>query len=43
MCPNVRLLSLKYNSLDQLPSDIGRLKKLEYLALTNNKLQVSND
>lgn len=39
-CPNVRLLSLKYNSLDHLPSDIGRMKRLEYLALTNNKLQV---
>ena len=40
LCPNVRLLSLKYNSLDQLPSDVGRMQKLEYLALTNNKLQV---
>lgn len=39
-CANVRLLSLKYNSLDSLPSDIGRMQKLEYLALTNNKLQV---
>ncbi|XP_025104289.1 uncharacterized protein LOC112570191 isoform X3 [Pomacea canaliculata] len=39
-CPNVRLLSLKYNSLDYLPSDIGRMQRLEYLALTNNKLQV---
>ncbi|KAL8622836.1 hypothetical protein ACOMHN_026957 [Nucella lapillus] len=39
-CSNVRLLSLKYNSLDHLPSDVGRMKRLEYLALTNNKLQV---
>ncbi|GAB1601363.1 uncharacterized protein LOC115217462 [Argonauta hians] len=40
-CPNVTHLSLKYNSLDHLPADIGRMKQLEYLALTNNKLQVS--
>lgn len=39
-CPNVTYLSLKYNSLDHLPADIGRMSKLEYLALTNNKLQV---
>lgn len=40
-CANVTHLSLKYNSLDHLPADIGRMKKLEYLALTNNKLQVN--
>ncbi|XP_064600394.1 uncharacterized protein LOC135466686 [Liolophura sinensis] len=39
-CPNVTYLSLKYNSLDHLPADIGRMSRLEYLALTNNKLQV---
>ncbi|XP_041352885.1 uncharacterized protein LOC121371222 isoform X1 [Gigantopelta aegis] len=39
-CPNVKYLSLKYNSLDHIPADIGRMSKLEYLALTNNKLQV---
>ncbi|KAK7479458.1 hypothetical protein BaRGS_00029274 [Batillaria attramentaria] len=33
-------LPREYNSLDSLPSDIGRMQKLEYLALTNNKLQV---
>ena len=27
--------------MDHLPADIGRMKKLEYLALTNNKLQVN--
>ncbi|XP_050404078.1 uncharacterized protein LOC126820265 isoform X2 [Patella vulgata] len=41
-CKNVRYLSLKYNSLDSLPPDIGRLTKLQYLALTNNKLQVQS-
>ncbi|GFO35550.1 leucine-rich repeat-containing protein 8e [Plakobranchus ocellatus] len=39
-CPNVKSLSLKYNSLEYLPCDIGRMSKLEYLALTNNKLSV---
>ncbi|XP_069117472.1 uncharacterized protein [Argopecten irradians] len=39
-CPNVKFLSLKYNCLENLPSDIGRMQQLEYLALTNNKLQV---
>lgn len=38
-CPNVRLLSLKCNYLEQLPVDVGRLSRLESLALTNNKLQ----
>uniref|UniRef100_T1JGE5 Uncharacterized protein n=1 Tax=Strigamia maritima TaxID=126957 RepID=T1JGE5_STRMM len=38
-CPNVRHLSLKYNYLETIPPDIGRLTKLEHLALTNNKLQ----
>ena len=30
---------MKYNYLDRLPPDIGRMSQLEYLALTNNKLQ----
>lgn len=38
-CPNVRYLSLKNNYLESIPPDIGRLQKLEHLALTNNKLQ----
>jgi hypothetical protein len=38
-CPSVRRLSLKYNYLDRIPADIGRMANLEYLALTNNKLQ----
>ena len=38
-CPSVRWLSMKYNYLDRLPADIGRMARLEYLALTNNKLQ----
>ncbi|ESO94194.1 hypothetical protein LOTGIDRAFT_232454 [Lottia gigantea] len=41
-CENVRYLSLKYNTLDSIPPDIGRLTKLQYLALTNNKLQVQS-
>lgn len=36
------MLSLKYNSLELLPPEIGKLQKLEYLALTNNKLQNSS-
>ena len=38
----MRYLSLKYNCLDSLPPDIGRMENLEYLALTNNKLQVQS-
>jgi len=38
-CPSVRRLSLKYNYLDRIPADIGRMFNLEYLALTSNKLQ----
>jgi len=38
-CPNVKILSLKNNNLDHLPPDIGRLRKLERLHLTNNLLQ----
>ena len=38
-CPNVKILSLKNNNLDHLPPDIGRLRKLEKLHLTNNRLQ----
>ena len=30
---------MKYNYLDKIPADIGRMAALEYLALTNNKLQ----
>lgn len=41
-CPSIKFLSLKYNCLDSLPADIGRMKNLEYLALTNNKLQVQS-
>lgn len=41
-CPNVRAVSLKYNFLENLPADIGRLQRLEYLALTNNRLQNSS-
>lgn len=41
-CPNLKVLSLKYNSLELLPPEIGKLQKLEYLALTNNKLQNSS-
>lgn len=38
-CPSVRWLSLKYNYLDKIPADIGRMANLECLSLTNNKLQ----
>ena len=38
-CPSVKWLSMKYNYLDKIPADIGRMAALEYLALTNNKLQ----
>lgn len=38
-CPNAKLLSLKNNCLDSLPPDIGRLRHLEKLCLTNNRLQ----
>ena len=38
-CPSVCWLSLKYNYLDRLPADIGRMAKLDTLSLTNNKLQ----
>jgi Leucine-rich repeat (LRR) protein len=30
---------MKYNYLDRIPPDIGRMCNLEFLALTNNKLQ----
>ena len=39
LCPSVRTLSLKSNYLERLSPDIGRMKNLEYLSLTNNKLQ----
>ena len=32
-------MSLKYNNLEWIPPDIGRLSKLERLHLTNNRLQ----
>lgn len=38
-CVSVRSLSLKYNYLEWLPADIGRMNQLENLSLTNNKLQ----
>ncbi|PSN56890.1 hypothetical protein C0J52_00684 [Blattella germanica] len=38
-CRNVRVLSLKYNNLEWIPPDIGRLNCLERLSLTNNRLQ----
>lgn len=38
-CSTVKWLSMKYNYLDVIPCDIGRMASLEYLALTNNKLQ----
>lgn len=38
-CTNTKLLSLKFNSLEEIPADIGRMEKLESLILTNNKLQ----
>lgn len=41
-CANVRYLSLKYNCLYDIPPDIGHLQKLEYLALTNNRLHVQS-
>lgn len=41
-CVNVRYLSLKYNCLYDIPPDIGHLQKLEYLALTNNRLHVQS-
>ena len=36
----MKVLSLKQNSLESLPADVGRLHKLDYLALTNNSLRV---
>jgi hypothetical protein len=41
-CSQVRILSPRSNHLDILPADIGRMQKLEYLALTNNRLQNSS-
>ena len=38
-CPNVTVLSLRSNYLRALPPDIGRLKRLRKLCLTNNSLQ----
>ncbi|XP_069672862.1 leucine-rich repeat-containing protein 58-like [Periplaneta americana] len=38
-CRNVRVLSLKYNNLEWIPPDVGRLSCLERLSLTNNRLQ----
>nr|CAD7404670.1 unnamed protein product [Timema poppensis] len=38
-CRNVRVLSLKYNNLEWIPPDVGRMSALERLSLTNNRLQ----
>ena len=38
-CPNVTVLSLRSNYLRSLPPDIGRLKRLTKLCLTNNSLE----
>ncbi|CAG2058549.1 unnamed protein product [Timema podura] len=38
-CRNVRILSLKYNNLEWIPPDVGRMSALERLSLTNNRLQ----
>ncbi|XP_074662739.1 uncharacterized protein LOC141915194 [Tubulanus polymorphus] len=38
-CTSIERLSLRFNCLHVIPPDIGRLTKLQYLALTNNKLQ----
>jgi hypothetical protein len=38
-CSNVTSLSLRSNYIRKLPPDIGRLKKLRRLCLTNNSLQ----
>ena len=37
--PNLRVLSLKDNSLRSLPADIGRLVKLQSLILSHNRLK----
>lgn len=42
MCVNVRVLSLRNNNLTSLPADIGRLRQLKTLVLTDNCLTVSN-
>ena len=39
-CPNVTVLSLRSNYIRSIPPDIGRLKRLRRLCLTNNNLQV---
>ena len=38
-CPNATVLSLRSNYIRKIPPDIGRLKKLRKLCLTNNSLQ----
>ena len=40
-CVNAKVLSLRNNYLESLPSDIGRMSKLRKLYLTNNRLQNS--
>ena len=40
-CVNTKVLSLRNNYLECLPSDIGRMSKLCKLYLTNNRLQNS--
>ncbi|XP_075222831.1 uncharacterized protein LOC142325234 isoform X2 [Lycorma delicatula] len=39
-CTNVKILSLKHNFMTSLPADIGRMRNLEHLILTNNLLTV---
>jgi len=38
-CVNIKTLSVRNNYLETIPSDIGRLAKLERLILTNNRLK----
>ncbi|XP_065205967.1 leucine-rich repeat-containing protein 58-like [Planococcus citri] len=41
-CKNLRILSLKGNHLRSFPADVGRLKNLEELYLSNNKLRANS-
>lgn len=41
-CTNVKVLSLKHNFLEKLLPDIGQMQKLQYLALTDNRLDNSS-
>lgn len=42
LCKNLRVLSLRGNRLRTLPADIGRLKNLEELYLSNNYLNINS-